>query len=153
MSTIQYDGSTYRGTADDEYGVFTHKRGTVFAGSHANGSARVGVNTKTSGTLRFVECDADGQYDGRYLRCDADGDTWYRLMEHGGVPKEQAVLCADGTCTYDNKKCSADFPPFVQLQAKVLPIKARPPLLSHSRPYPEFAPTHPAPIAPQSAML
>ncbi len=58
---------------DDEYGVFTHKRGTVFAGSHANGSALVGVNTKTSGTMRFVECDADGQYDGRYLRCDADG--------------------------------------------------------------------------------
>ena len=81
--------------------------------------------TWTGGTADFVECDADGQLDGRWLTCNAAGHTWYRLREHG-KSKEQAALFADGTCEYDAKACNADFAPFVQLQAKVLPIKARP---------------------------
>ena len=55
----------------------------------------------------------------------ADGDTGYILCEHGNT-KEYAVLHADGTCEYNGMACSADFPPFVELKAKVLPIKARP---------------------------
>jgi hypothetical protein len=97
----------------------------VFAGSHANGCARVGVNTRTSGTTQFVECDADGKVHGRYLDCYADGDTGYTLYEHGSA-KEHALLYADGTCEYNGKACRADFAPFVALQAMVLPIKARP---------------------------
>jgi hypothetical protein len=125
MSVIQHGLATYRGTAEGEYGVFTDPSdGDVFTGSHANGCARVGVHTWTSGT-EFVECDADGKSHGRNLTCTAAGDTWYRLCEHG-ESKEHAALRADGTCYYDGKFCSADFAPFVQLTAKVLPIKARP---------------------------
>jgi hypothetical protein len=124
--SIRFNWSTYNGTADDYYGVFTRpKTGAVFAGSHANGSGRVGVATATDGSTSFVECDADGKFDGRYLDCYADGDTEYGLCEHGNL-KEQAVMFADGTCEYNTKVCSADFPPFVKLKAKVLPIKARP---------------------------
>ena len=125
VPSIQYNGRTYHGTADGEYGVFINEGGAVFAGSHANGCARVGVNTVTSGITSFVECDADGELDGRYMGCWADGDMWYSLCEHGSI-KEQADLYADGTCEYNGMACSADFPPFVELKAKVLPIKARP---------------------------
>ena len=125
MTAINLFGSTFDGTAEADYGVFTRSNGTVYAGSNANGCARVGVATWTDGTTAFGECDADGKRHGRYLFCDADGDTGYHLYEHGSV-KEGAYLYADGTCYYDGKACSADFAPFVQLQAKVLPIKARP---------------------------
>ena len=124
--SIQLFGSTYHGPTDGGYGVFTDRNdGAVFAGSYANGSARVGVNTATNESAEFVECDADGNVDGRYLHCNADGSTRYHLYEHGNN-KEQAVLYADGTCKYNGKACSADFPAFVKLRAKVLPIKARP---------------------------
>ena len=152
MSSIKaFFGCTYHGTADGDCGVFTRpETGSAFAGSHANGCARVGVNTKTSGRTEFVECDADGKSDGRALACDADGDTWYYLFEHG-ESKEEAVLRADGTCGYNGEDCRADFPPFVQLQAKVLPIKARPqspqPPRSRIRPHPprpHRLPIHPS---------
>ena len=126
MAAINAFGSTYRGTAEGGYGVFTDPSdGHVFAGSHADGCPCVGVDTDTDGNTAFVECDADGKRHGRNLTCWTDGDTWYYLYEHGSL-KEEAVLCADGTCTYDNKDCRADFAPFVALRAKVLPIKARP---------------------------
>ena len=125
MTAINLFGSTFDGTAEADHGVFTHSNGTVYAGSNANGCARFGVATNTSGTTTFVECDADGNVHGRYLVCTANGDVAYCLYEHG-EEKEYAALCADGTCKYNAEVCSADFAPFVQLQAKVLPIKARP---------------------------
>jgi hypothetical protein len=125
MAAINAFGSTYRGTAEGDHGVFTNSIGRVYAGQIAGDFARVGVFTWTDGSTCFVECDADGKRHGRNLTCWTDGDTWYYLYEHGSL-KEQAVLCADGTCTYDNKDCRADFAPFVALRAKVLPIKARP---------------------------
>ncbi len=74
-----------------------------------------------------------GSSTGVALVCTAGGDTRYYLYEHGRT-KEQAVLYANGTCEYDGETCRADYAPFVQLQAKVLPIKARPPLVPpHSR--------------------
>ena len=79
----------------------------------------------TNGNTSFVECDADGKDHGRLLGCIAGGDTRYFLWEHGRR-KEYALLRADGTCEYNGKDCSADFAPFVALQAEVLPIKARP---------------------------
>jgi hypothetical protein len=142
MWSIRYRGSTLDGPADGRYGVFTEPSdGTVFAGSHANRFARVGVRTRTDGTTFFVECDADGMLDGRFSGCDANGDTWYSLYEHG-KPKQKAVLCADGTCAYNGEVCTADFPPFVKLKAKVLPIKVHP--TAHRPPIPHS----PHPLAP-----
>ena len=54
--------------------------------------------------------------------------AFYRRWEHGSI-KEYAYLRADGTCEYDYKACRADYAPFVALQAMVVPIKARPPLV------------------------
>ena len=125
MTEIKFFGSTFVGTAEGDHGVFTHSSGTVYAGQIAGDCACVGVLTCTDGTTYFVECDADGKWHGRELVCFAGGDTGYHLYEHGSV-KEGAYLYADGTCYYDGKACSADFAPFVQLKAKVLPIKARP---------------------------
>jgi hypothetical protein len=153
MPSIQLQGRFYHGPADDgDYGVFTEStlRLGVFAGSHANGCARVGVITRTNDEneeTRFVECDADGQLDGRYVYCGASGNTEYYLYEHG-KDKESAFLHANGRCFYNGEACSADFPPFVELKAKVLPIKARP--TAHSPPS-RIRTTHPAPVAPQSA--
>jgi hypothetical protein len=147
MTEIKFWGSTYRGTAEGEYGVFTNNNsGNVYAGRIADGYARVGVRTATNGNTWFAECDADGKWHGRYLQCYADGDTWYFLCEHGNR-KEYAVLYADGTCAYDGKACRADFAPFVALQAKVLPIKARPHKCPNIRPTPAFfRPHRPPPI-------
>jgi hypothetical protein len=126
MTEIKFWGCTYRGTAEGDHGVFTHKSGgRVYAGKIANHSACVGVHTLTSGRTEFVECDADGKGHGRLLDCTADGDTWYWLYEHGSA-KERAVLFADGTCEYNGKPCRADYAPFVALRAQVVPIKARP---------------------------
>ena len=148
--SIRFNWSTYHGLADDYYGVFTRsKDGAVFGGSHASGSARVGVVTATDGSTSFVECDADGKFDGRYLDCYADGDTEYGLCEHGNL-KEQAVMFADGTCEYNTKVCSADFPPFVKLKAKVLPIKARP--TAHSCRMPHSPPPTPPPSPPNRSI-
>jgi hypothetical protein len=110
-------------------GVFTDDNidGTVYAGEIAYGSACLGVATRTNGTTRFVECDDRGKYHGRKLDCTAGGDTVYELYRQGSAhPNQRAVLRADGTCEYNGKDCSADFAPFVALQAEVLPIKARP---------------------------
>jgi hypothetical protein len=145
---IQYDGCKYHGAADGDYGVFTDPNdGTVFAGSHANGSARVGVGTATNGSTHFVECDADGKEHGRVLVCLADGYTGCFLYEHGNS-KEQAALYADGTCMYNGEDCSADFPPFAELKAKVLPIKARLTTPSPQPPNAAFAPPTPSPSPP-----
>jgi hypothetical protein len=144
MTEISAFGSTYVGTAEGDHGVFTHSKGTVYAGKIAGDSACVGVVTYTDGTTYFVECDADGQVHGRALDCYAGGDTWYSRYEHGSA-KEYAVLSADGTCEYNGEACRADYAPFVALQAMVVPIKARPPL-GHSTaafvPH-SFAPTRP----------
>jgi hypothetical protein len=80
------------------------------------------------------------------LVCFADGYTEYWLYEHGNR-KDYAVLFADGRCEYNGKDCSADFPAFVKLKAKVLPIKAR--SRAHSR-QSCICPTHP-PAPPKSA--
>jgi hypothetical protein len=137
MTSIKAFRSKYRGTAVGDHGVFTDPSdGMVFAGRHANGCARIGVNTKTNGTTAFAEFDADGEADGRVLVCIADGRTWYNVCEHGEY-KERALLRADGTCEYNGEACRADYAPFVALRAKVVPIKAR-----HSRPIPAFTPTH-----------
>jgi hypothetical protein len=125
MAEIQFWGSTYRGTAEADYGVFTHSDGDVYVGSVANGCARVGVATATNGRTDFVECGADGKPHGRALACHAGGYTCYDLFEHGSV-KERAFLRADGACAYNGTACRANFAPFVALQAKVLQIKARP---------------------------
>jgi hypothetical protein len=126
MMKIKFRGSTYRGTAEGDHGVFTDSsNGTVYAGSIADGSACVGVHTWPSGYTDFFECDADGMEHGRVLTCPAAGDTRYFLFEHGSH-KEHGGLLPDGTCLYNGKACRADFAPFVQLQAKVLPIEARP---------------------------
>jgi hypothetical protein len=125
MTEIKFNGGTYRGTAEGDHGVFTRSNGTVYAGKISGDSACVGVATYTNGTTYFVECDPDGKEHGRALACWVDGDTWYRLCEHGNT-KEGAVLRADGTCEYNGKACRAGFAPFVALQAKVVPIKARP---------------------------
>jgi hypothetical protein len=145
---IKFRGYTYVGTAEGNHGVFTHSDGTVYAGKIAGGSACVGMVTWTSGTTRFAECDANGKEHGRELACNANGVTVYRRYEHGNY-KEQAVLYADGTCEYNGKACRADYVPFVQLQVKVLPIKARPALVP---PQPPFFMPHlfPAPTARQS---
>jgi hypothetical protein len=146
MSSIQFNGATFKGPADDDFGDFSNPDdGRVFAGSHANGSARFGVCTWADGNKFFVECDADGKPHGRNLLCYADGATGYRLFEHGGW-KEEAVLAADGNCYYNGEICLADFPPFVKLKAKVLPIKARP--IAHSRRIPHSPHIHPVPHRP-----
>ena len=146
MSSIQILGVTYHGPADGDYGVFTDpKNGRVFAGSHANGRGRVGVYTCPRQGKGFVECDADGKEHGRHLVCFADGYTEYWLYEHGNR-KDYAVLFADGRCEYNGKDCSADFPAFVKLKAKVLPIKARP--IAHSRRIPHSPHIHPVPHRP-----
>jgi hypothetical protein len=62
------------------------------------------------------------------LTCCDNGNTGYSLREHG-KSTEEADLFADGTCYYNGTYCTADFAPFVALKAKVLPIKARPPLV------------------------
>ncbi len=152
MTEIKFWGITYIGTTDGDHGVFTDPDdGAVYAGEIVRGSACVGVNTRTNGT-DYVECDAGGIPHGRYLECDADGYTWYHLYEHGSE-KEWALLAADGGCCYDGEECRADYAPFVALQAKVLPIKARPHQRPHSRPYAAFsAPTAP-PIGPIGRVL
>ena len=152
--SIQYNGYTYRGPAvDGNFGVFSHEGGAVFSGSHANGSARVGVYTGTSGYTEFVECDADGNFDGRYLGCHADGDSGYCLFEHGSI-KERADLLADGTSEYNGMACRADFPPFVKLKAKVLPIQARPhsPTAAPSRIRPRPPRPHRPPVRPSTIL-
>ncbi len=128
MTEIKFCGGTYRGTAEGAHGVFTNSNGAVYAGKIAYGSVCVGVATRTDGTTQFVECDADGLPHGRVLHCQAGGGTGYERRKHGRV-KEFALLYADGTCRYNGNPCRADYLPFVQLQAKVLPIKARPPLV------------------------
>ena len=126
MTEINAFGYTYRGTAEGDHGVFTdYSNGRVYAGQIAGGLPRVGVVTWTDGSTVFVECDADGKEHGRELGCTAGGDTVYRRYEHGSR-KEDAVLRADGRCGYDWKACTADYAPFVQLQAMVVPFKARP---------------------------
>ena len=145
VSSIHFCGRTYDGPVEGEYGVFTKSDGAVFAGSFANGCARFGVDTETDGTTGFVECDADGNVHGRVLACAAAGDTYYSLCEHGNV-KEEAILRADGTCTYNGKACRADFAPFVALQAMVVPIKARPAPVPPQPPF--FMPHSLAPTAP-----
>jgi hypothetical protein len=132
MTEINAFGGTYRGTAEGDHGVFTHRDGHVYAGQIAGDSACVGVFTWTDGDTWFVECDADGKEHGRWLYCIAGGNTWYIRYEHGSR-KEHAVLRANGTCEYDGKACRADYAPFVALRAMVVPIKARPPLVPHSR--------------------
>ncbi len=67
------------------------------------------------------------------MECYAGGHTVYRLFEHGSE-KERADLRNDGTCAYNGKACRADFAPFVALQAMVVPIKARPPLVPPPQP-------------------
>ncbi len=135
MTEIKFQGSTYRGTAEGDHGVFTrHSGGFVYAGKIANGAACVGVATWFIGTTFFAECDADGKNHGRALVCAAGGDTEYVRFEHGNV-KERAALLADGTCTYDNKVCRADYAPFVALRAMVVPIKARPPPVPPQPPF------------------
>ena len=144
MTEIKFRVGTYRGTAEGDHGVFTNSYGDVFAGQIAGDFARVGVHTWTSGTTHFVECDADGKEHGRVLGCTAGGDTVYRLCDHGST-KESAWLYADGTCRYNGTVCRADFAPFVALQAQVVPIKARPPLVAPTAalmPH-SFAPTRP----------
>ena len=126
MTEIKFWGSTYRGTAEGDHGVFTGSFGRVFAGQIAGDYACVGVVTWTDGTTFFVECDADGKEHGRELYCYGDtGGTVYRRYEHGSR-KEVADLRADGTCTYNDEVCRADYAPFAALQAMVVPIKARP---------------------------
>jgi hypothetical protein len=133
MTEINAFGSTYVGTAEGDHGVFTNKfTGTVYAGQIAGDSACVGVLTFTDGNTAFVECDADGQPHGRALGCYADGHTVYSRCEHGSR-KEDALLRADGTCTYNGEACRADYAPFVALRAMVVPVKARPPPVPHSR--------------------
>jgi hypothetical protein len=125
-------GYTFVGTAEGDHGVFT-RSGRVYAGKIAYGCACVGVLTDTSGDTWFVECDADGKEHGRRLDCRANGHTEYRLFKHGfSLGLEWAVLYADGTCTYNGEACPADYAPFVALQAKVVPIKARPPKKPHT---------------------
>jgi hypothetical protein len=183
MSSIKAFGDTYDGTAEGEYGVFTNpKNGSVFAGSHANGCARVGVHTYTNGwptallETAFVECNADGNPHGRILVCKADGDTRYflkctctagtmarsRCSSWCGLPgepakdKERAAVDANGHCYYHDdddgrtvfEGCSADFPPFVKLKAKVLPIKARP----TAAPSSHLTPPTPPPSAPSPSI-
>ncbi len=142
---IKFNGSTFRGTAEGDHGVFTKSDGTVFEGEIANGSACVGVATETDGYTWFVECDADGWTHGRVLTCTAGGDTYYRRYEHGSR-KEYALLRADGTCHYNGEDCRAGYAPFVALRAKVVPIKARRPLVPPQQPplfMPPFSPPPP----------
>jgi hypothetical protein len=134
MTEINAFGTTYVGTAEGDHGVFTDSSdGDVYEGQIAGGSACVGVATRTDGTTYFAECDADGKVHGRWLYCYAGGHTRYRLCEHGSR-KEHAALFANGTCVYNDKACRADYAPFVALQAMVLPIKARPPLVAPQPP-------------------
>jgi hypothetical protein len=178
MTEIKLNWSTFDGFAEGDHGVFFKKwDDDVYEGSIANGCARVGVLTYTDaptrasrrskdppkrsrspparpprGNTHFFECDADGKTHGRSLHACRLG-TEYLLMEHGNI-KERAVLKADGTCAYgtskyDEEECSADFPPFTRLKAKVLPIKARPTQLT-AAPLPHSPPRTPPPIAPQS---
>jgi hypothetical protein len=149
MTAIKIFGSTYRGTAEGDHGVFTNSNGRVFAGQIAGDFACVGVLTFTNGSTHFVECDADGNVHGRELGCYAGGDTVYRRYEHGS-DKEEAVLRADGTCEYNGKACRADYAPFVALRAKVLPIKARPLLVPPQPPLfmPQFSRPHRPPVGP-----
>ncbi len=138
MTEIMAFGCTYIGTAEDDHGVFTHSSGRVYAGKVVRGSASVGVLTGTSGDTAFVECDANGEWHGRLLGCTADGHTAYQRWKHGSR-YVYAILNADGTCIYNGRFCRADYAPFKALQAKVLPIKARP----HSRPHAAFQPPPP----------
>jgi hypothetical protein len=154
MTKIKFRGDTYVGTAEGDHGVFTHSDGRVYAGSIAKRAACVGVATYTDGSTHFVECDANGKEHGRRLEFYATGHTWYRLYEHG-ESKEWALLRADGTCAYNGKACRADFAPFVALQAMVVPIKARPPLVSPQPPLlmPHFLSPPTAPQVGPSAIV
>jgi hypothetical protein len=147
MTEINAFGNTYVGTAEGDHGVFTNKNGAVYEGKIARGSACVGVHTCTDGTTFFVECDADGKEHGRELGCTVGGDTRYHRCEHGSG-KEEAWLYADGTCEYNDTYCRADYAPFAALQAMVLPIKARPPLVPTQPPF--FVPYFFAPFASHS---
>jgi hypothetical protein len=129
---IKFRGETYRacGDNDAEHGVFFEAfTGCMFRGRIDNGAARLGKENWGNGTVggeSFVECDANGQFHGRVLVCrDRVGETEYELFEHGSR-KEWAKVFGNGTCEYNGESCSADDLRFLQLKAKVLPIKARP---------------------------
>jgi hypothetical protein len=62
-------------------------------------------------------------------------------------------LRADGTCYYNSQLCSADDARVAALQAKVVAIKARPPLGPHSRLYAAFPPYHRLPVGPIGHVL
>jgi hypothetical protein len=146
MSSIIRLRDTYHGIGVFGRGVFTNDKvgGRTYAGQMRNGHAcGLGVLTWSDGSKGYAEHGPDGQCDGRYLVRWADGDTWYSLFERG-EEKDSADLSADGTCEYNGESCRADYPPFVALQAKVLPIKARSPLVPPQPPLfmpPFFAPT------------
>ena len=135
---IKFRGETYRpqGDNDAEHGVFIDD-GHRFWGRIYNGAARLGKEfwgNGTSGEESFVECDENGQFHGRVLVYNPSEnfglgfETMYFLFEHGSQ-KEWAKVFQNGTCTsctYNGESCSADDLRFLQLKAKVLPIKARP---------------------------
>jgi hypothetical protein len=147
MTEIKFWGGTYIGTADGDHGVFTDpENGSVYAGKIDRGCPKVGVVTWTDGTTDFIECNAHGKVHGRYLRCWAGGNTEFQHCMNN-TAHEYAALGAGGTCAYNDKICRADYAPFLALQAKVLQIKARPHLFTHSRPLRRI---FPAPIARQS---
>jgi hypothetical protein len=146
MAEIKFAGGTYVGTAEGDHGVFTDSGGTVFAGQIAGDYPCVGVLTNTDGGTVFAECDADGEFHGRWLYCFAGGHTVYYRYGHGSE-KEHAVLYADGTtCVYNGTVCRADYAPFAALRAMVVPIKARPRTRAPQPPLfmPPFSPPPPA---------
>ena len=126
MSSIIRDGDTFHGISVFGRGGFKNKNGYTYAGQIRDGHAcGLGVLTWSSGNKEYAEHGPDGKYDGRRLDRYVDGHTFYRLFERG-EPKEDAIVSADGTCTYNWNACAPDDPRLLALIAQVAPVEVRP---------------------------
>jgi hypothetical protein len=127
MSSIIRGGDTFHGISVEGRGVFIDERGRTYAGQCRDGHAcGLGVLTRPNGIKDYAEYGPDGQYDGRHLIRFANGNTWYRLFERGGEPKDEADVYAGGTCTYNDEACAPDDPRLLALIAQVAPVEVRP---------------------------
>jgi hypothetical protein len=125
MSSIIREGDTYHGISVFGRGLFTND-GHTFAGQYRDGYAcGLGVLTHSSGSKGYAEHGPDGRVDVRCLGRTAHGDTRYCLFERG-EPKEDAVVFADGSCTYDGEACAPDDLRLLALIAHVAPVEVRP---------------------------
>jgi hypothetical protein len=129
MSSIIRYGDTFHGISVFGRGVFTHENEDetmTYAGQHRDGYAcGLGKLTWSGGSKVYAEHGPDGKYDGRSLGRHADGATDYWLFERG-KRKDDALVYADGRCTYNYVACAPDDPHLLALIAQVAPVEVRP---------------------------